>query len=206
MKTHLQITGILTGTPDIPAKPHGKYVYQKTKAGLGNVPGDKSRRKQCRIWTRGTYSNTPAQQPFRARFADGVSAWHALTPSQKELWRKPGAKLHLNRFQAFMRYYLRSEPLPEAYRMEIELDMTGSGGAGSPTISKTFEIVDANIVAGNLLTMAHSARAATGRAQDENEMDSFACRAIAYNGGLTAYIDALAGPVAGLYRFIYTKE
>src|SRR3970040_2496836 len=104
-----------------------------------------------------------------------------------------------------MRYYLRSDPLPEAYRMEIELDMTGSGGAGSPTISKTFEIVDANIVAGNLLTMAHSARAATGRDQDENEMDSFACRAIAYHGGLTAYIDDLAGPVPGLSRFIYTQ-
>ena len=90
--------------------------------------------------------------------------------------------------------------------MEIELDMTGSGGAGSPTISKSFEIVDANIVAGNLLAIAHSARAATGRAQDENEMDTFACRAVAYDGGLTAYIDSLFGPVSGLYRFIYSKE
>src|SRR3990170_7302751 len=200
MKTHLQITGILTGTPDIPPKPHGKYVYQKTKAGSGNPPGKNPRRKQCRVWTRGTYSNTAAQQPFRARFAAGVTTWHALTPSQKELWRKPGAKLHLNRFQAFMRYYLRSEPLPEAYRMEIELDMTGSGGAGSPTISKSFEIVDANIVAGNLLAIAHSARAATGRAQDENEMDTFACRAVAFHRGLTAYNHSLLRPVFRLSR------
>jgi len=90
--------------------------------------------------------------------------------------------------------------------MEIELDMTGGGGTGSPTISKTFEIADANLHAGNMLLMMHSARAATGRAQDENELDTFACRAVAYEGGLTAYIDSLTGPVAGLYRFIYNKE
>jgi len=90
--------------------------------------------------------------------------------------------------------------------MIVELDMTGSAGAGSPTISKTFEIADVNIHAGNMLTMSHSANAATGRAQDENEMDTFACRAVAYEGGLTAYIDSLFGTVSGKYKFIYNKE
>jgi len=111
-KPHIELRGILTGTPDVPLKPFGKYVYQRTSAGHGNIPGDKTQRQQVRVWVRGTLTNTPAQQPYRARFALGVTAWHALTPQEKEAWRAPGAKLHLNRFQAFMREWGRTQPLP----------------------------------------------------------------------------------------------
>jgi len=204
-KPYIELRGILTGPPAIPLKPHGKYVYQKTVAGHGNIPEDKSNRQQCRRWVRGTLVHTAKQQPYRARFALGVEAWHGLTDSEKETWRVPGAKLHLNRFQSFMRNWCRTQPIPEAYRMEIQLDMTGTGGAGSPTISKTFEIIDANINTSNNLIMVQSARPATGRAQDENEMDFFVCRAVAHEGSFTAYIDSLSGPVSGLYQFIYSK-
>jgi hypothetical protein len=114
MKTakSITLTGILTGTPAVPGKPHGKYVYQKTRAGHGNIPGDKQRREQVRIWVQGTLVNTPAQQPYRGRFAQGVAAWHALADIQKEEWRQPGAILGLNRFQAFMRNWCRTQPLP----------------------------------------------------------------------------------------------
>ena len=108
----LSISGILHCTPEGTGKPFAKYVYQKTLAGHGNIPGDPSKRQQVRLWVAGTYSNTPAQQPQHARFAQGVAAWHALTSTEKETWRAPGSKLRLNRFQAFMRDWCRTKPLP----------------------------------------------------------------------------------------------
>jgi hypothetical protein len=100
------LTGILTGTPDVPGKPAGKYVYQKTKAGHGNIPGDKSRRQQVRIWTAGTNPNTPAQIPFRSKFRDGVASWHTLSAPEKEALRRQAEKLHLNNFQLYMRLWM----------------------------------------------------------------------------------------------------
>lgn len=107
---HLTLTGILTGTPALTTLPHGKWVYQKTRVGHGNIPGDRDRRHQVRRWVQGTQVNTSNQQPYKARFALGVGAWHALTPEEKETWRKPGEKLHLNRFQCFMRNWCRTHP------------------------------------------------------------------------------------------------
>jgi hypothetical protein len=111
-KHSLLLTGILTGIPWGTTKPLQKYVYQKTRAGHGNIPDDKHRRQQVRKWVQGTLTNTPAQQPQRGRFALGVSAWHALTPEQKEVWRVPGEKIHLNCFQMFMRNWCLTTPLP----------------------------------------------------------------------------------------------
>ena len=111
-KPHLELSGILTGIPANTGKPYGKYIYQKTRAGHGNIHGDTTKRQQVRIWVRGTNPNTPAQQPYRARFALGVAAWHKLIPEEKESWRAPGIALKLNRFQAFMRDYLRTQPVP----------------------------------------------------------------------------------------------
>lgn len=104
----LELTGILTGIPPGTDLPPGKYVFQKTKAGLGNVPGDRKRRHQVRVWTAGTNPNTPGQQINRATFAEGVAAWHLLSPAQKETWRVPAEKLRLNNFQLWMRHWMRS--------------------------------------------------------------------------------------------------
>lgn len=112
IKPHLQLTGILKGVPFGTTKPLGKYVYQKVAAGLGNIPGSKNRREQVRRWVRGTQVNTPAQQPQRGRFALGVTAWHALTEPEKETYRVPAEKLHLNRFQLFMKIWCKTQPLP----------------------------------------------------------------------------------------------
>jgi hypothetical protein len=109
IKPFFSLTGILTGEQPGTGKPPGKYVYQKTKKGLGNIPGDTTRRHQVRIWTAGTNPNTPSQQIYRNKFAAGVAAWHALTGSEKEALRVPAEKLHLNNFQLFMRQWMRAD-------------------------------------------------------------------------------------------------
>lgn len=131
-KPHFALTGILTGVPFGTAKPSAKYVYQKTKAGLGNIPEDKTKRQQVRLWVRGTLTNTPAQQPQRARFALGVAAWHSLTPEEKETWRAPGTARHLNRFQAFMRDWCLTQPLPASTVWDGGLSIWDDGATTWP--------------------------------------------------------------------------
>ena len=129
-KLHLSLRGILTGTPAFGTLPFGKYVYQKTKAGLGNTPNDKTRTLQCRRWVAGVQPHTSRQAPYRARFALGVAAWHALTEQDKELWRAPSRKLNLNRFQGFMRNWCRTQPVPTVTIWDAGLT-TWDGGSTS---------------------------------------------------------------------------
>ena len=75
--------------------------------------------------------------------------------------------------------------------------------------SKTFTLSDPDVLVGQHHVMAfQSANAATGRSQDENEMDAIMYRAVPgpSNGQITVYADSLFGPVAGLYvlHFIVT--
>jgi hypothetical protein len=133
--THLILTGIFTGVPPGTSLPAGKYVFQKTVAGLGNITSDRSGRQQVRRWVRGTPTNTPLQQPQRARFARGVAAWHALSPEQKEAWRVPSRALGLNRFQGFMRTWCRTEPIQSV----TVWDNSTTAWTGSGTIFDTPE-------------------------------------------------------------------
>jgi hypothetical protein len=82
---------------------------------------------------------------------------------------------------------------------EVELDF----GTAIGTKSKSFTVVDASVTSSNRIIMQHSLAAATGRAQDENELDTFTVRCVAGSGQFTAYADSLFGSVAGVYRFNY---
>lgn len=105
---YTELRGILTGIPEGTALPFGKYIYQKTKAGLGNVPGDSTGRLQIRAWAPQFNPQTPAQRESRMAFRIGVAAWQKKSESEKEDWRAPGLKLGLNRFQAFMRDWMKT--------------------------------------------------------------------------------------------------
>ncbi len=74
-----------------------------------------------------------------------------------------------------------------------------------PTRSKTIAWNDAAITAGDIITVHHVAQSPPGRSNDENEMDTFTCRAFPEGGVMTVFIDSLHGPVTGLYRFAYFK-
>lgn len=110
-KPYLTLSGILKGVPFGTTKPLAKYVYQKTRKGQGNIEGDKTRTRQVRRWVKGINPKTPGQILNRARFKKGVAAWHILTPEQKQTYKKPAEKLHLNNFQLFMRIWCSSQPL-----------------------------------------------------------------------------------------------
>jgi len=114
MKPYFSLTGILQGVPPGTSLPNGKYVYQKTVAGLGNVAGDKSKRMQIRRWVTGTPSNTPAQIYYRLIFAFANSKWKNLSEPEKESFRLPAEKRKLNRYQYYMSIICRAAALQTA--------------------------------------------------------------------------------------------
>lgn len=69
--------------------------------------------------------------------------------------------------------------------------------------SGSFVISDPRATSGRAVSIWQDAGAPTGKSQDENEMDSFVCRAVATAGQITVFIDSLFGPVTGPFRFAY---
>jgi len=70
----------------------GNRVYQRVRAGLGNVPGDPTRSLQNRAYVIPTPCATPAQLARRARFATAVAAWHTLAPEEKAAYNTRAAR------------------------------------------------------------------------------------------------------------------
>lgn len=104
----LDIRGTLYFCPVEPVRPCGKYVYQKVRAGLGNVPSDPHKALQLRRHVIPYDPHTPAQTARRARMASGVAAWHALGPDDKKAWRAAGASRRLPGFQTFISAWLKA--------------------------------------------------------------------------------------------------
>lgn len=82
---------------------------------------------------------------------------------------------------------------------EVEIDF-----GLSSVRSKTFVITDADVTPSSLIMANHSAKAATGKSQDENEMDSILFKAVAGSGEFTLYAHvAEATVVSGKFRVTY---
>jgi hypothetical protein len=81
---------------------------------------------------------------------------------------------------------------------EAELDF---GATGKHSLVAT--VTDAAIAAGEQIVISQSAAAATGKSQDENEMDPVLVRAVAGAGEMTVYADALHGPITGKVKVNY---
>lgn len=92
----------------------------------------------------------------------------------------------------------------------------GTGGGGSadakeatvdfgtvPTSARSFVVTDAAISTSSQLIVTQSGRGATGRSDDENEMDPLLLRAVPGAGQMTVYASALDGPVTGAYLLNY---
>lgn len=107
--THsLNPTGTISLTPTDPPRPAGRYVYQRTLAGHGNVLSDPTRRLQLRRWVSGANPNTPAQQARRAIVRNAVIAWHGFTMPEKAYWKKQGQPRAISGFNAYMSFALKT--------------------------------------------------------------------------------------------------
>lgn len=65
----------------------GKYVWQRTVEGAGNVPDDATHTWQLRRWVRGTDKRSLAQLTRRQLFRQAVAYWRRLTTTEKASWR-----------------------------------------------------------------------------------------------------------------------
>lgn len=74
-------------------------------------------------------------------------------------------------------------------------------GTGRRSLVAT--ITDAAIAANQQILITQSAEAATGKSQDENEMDPVILRAVAAAGSMTVYADAIHGPITGKVKVNY---
>lgn len=72
-----------------------------------------------------------------------------------------------------------------------------------PVIEKTFVVTDAAVSAANKILVQQSGKGATGRDDDENEMDVIHCRAVPGTGQFTLYTTCLTGKVSGKYLINY---
>lgn len=68
---------------------------------------------------------------------------------------------------------------------------------------KVFTIVDAGVTTESLISVFHSGKAATGKDQDENEMDKLLFCAVAGNGGFTLYAQCFPNVVEGKFKINY---
>ena len=68
---------------------------------------------------------------------------------------------------------------------------------------KTFTITDADVTTTSIVVANHSAAAATGRSQDENEMDTLLLRTVSGTGQFTLYATAYPTLVAGKFNITY---
>jgi len=102
---NLELTGTLSCVPLNTTKPFTKYVFQRTRAGHGNVITDTARKQQVRIWVKGTPSFSSAQTGARGRLALAVGAWQALDANSKKTWQDQASNTGLNAFQLFIKNY-----------------------------------------------------------------------------------------------------
>jgi hypothetical protein len=100
--------------------------------------------------------------------------------------------------RVYAKNWLGSEAIVTTFSKRIEIDFGSLG-----TRSKTFTISDPDVLLTSQVTAVQSGTAATGRAQDENEMDVLNLRCVSGSEEFTLYADSLLGPVAGRYVIDY---
>lgn len=106
-KISLDVRGKICFDPEEPDRPPDCYVYQRTTPGWGNIPTDPRKSLQLRAYVIPADPRTPGQLAQRAKMRDGVAAWHALTPEQRQAWRSAGQAKALPPYNAFLSAYMR---------------------------------------------------------------------------------------------------
>lgn len=103
----LNLTGTVYLCPVSPPLPCGKYVFQRVRAGLGNIETDPSRSRQMRRWVIPADPMTAPQLARRSKFRDGVQAWQSFTDAQKAAWADAARSSGLPAYNYFLSYFLK---------------------------------------------------------------------------------------------------
>jgi len=105
---NLGIRGKVTECITEPTPVCETVVYQKTKPGSGNIPGDPTGTLQRRRWVIPYDPQTAPQLARRAVFADAVSTWQAMTTEEQDAWAEIGNKRNLPGYHTFLSAYLNN--------------------------------------------------------------------------------------------------
>lgn len=86
----------------------------------------------------------------------------------------------------------------EKHFKELEFDV-----GSTPLRAAKLTISDADVTTTSFIMLSQSANAATGKVQDENEMDRLAFAALPGTQLFTLYVSALDGPITGKFKAFY---
>lgn len=82
--------------------------------------------------------------------------------------------------------------------IEVEVNF-----GSTPVRAKSFVITDAGVSTASQILAMQSSEAATGRSEDENEMETLIVRCTPGAGQFTAYLESLQGALVGIYKLNY---
>lgn len=81
----------------------GNVVYQYTKPGSGNVPGDPTHRLLVYPYRPHNTSHTPAQQAQRNRFRAAATAWDNASDATKAAYRQDAKRYRITGYNLFIK-------------------------------------------------------------------------------------------------------
>lgn len=104
----LDIRGTVTECPPVAPLVCEKVVYQKVRAGLGNISNGGRYDRQRRAWVKPHDPMTPAQLARRAKFADAVATWHVMSEEQKKAWKSDAKNKNISTFNAYISAFMKN--------------------------------------------------------------------------------------------------
>jgi len=103
----LRITGKLWLCPTDPPRPCDTYVFQRVRAGLGNVRAVQNRTLQMRRHFIPANPRTPKQQARRFIFERAVNQWQNLPFEERIKWKEMGARRSMPGYNEYIGWVLR---------------------------------------------------------------------------------------------------
>lgn len=104
----LDIRGTVTECPPVTQATCEKVVYQKVRAGLGNISNGGRFDRQRRRYVIPADPHTPAQLARRAKFANAIATWKTMSDEQRKAWKPQAKSRNISSFNAFISAYLRT--------------------------------------------------------------------------------------------------
>lgn len=103
MKPH-RLSLIITGKALLDGQP---VVYQRVPKGTGSLTVPGRHDLQIRAQVIPANPRSAPQQAHRARLAQAVEAWHALSETDRDAWRRLAERKRATGFNLFIRHALK---------------------------------------------------------------------------------------------------